>query len=108
MVRMIYSDPAFSVWLGLAVAGLLVGLWLRPMIVMRVGIGLAMLAGLALLVSVTLGAGLAAYWSGALLVGTLVLSTAALAGALLGRLVLRIVRGRPAAPLRRRADNSLV
>jgi hypothetical protein len=88
MAGMLYSDPAFSVWLGLAVAGFLVGLWLRPLVVVR--------------------AGMAAYWSGALLVGTLVLSAAALAGALLGRLVLRIVRGRPATPLRRRADNSLV
>lgn len=78
-------------WMGLAIAGFVLGLFVRPMVLLRIAIGLVMLAGLGLLLSNTWGWAGAAWWFGASMAAVGVIFGVAIVGALAGWCVRRIV-----------------
>lgn len=98
--------PVF--WLGLAVAGFVLGLVVRPMVLLRIGIALVMLAGLGLLLSNTWGWEGAAFWFGAGMATLGVVFGVAILGSVAGWAVRRAVHG-PAEPRHRmREYNSII
>ncbi|MGE4243568.1 hypothetical protein [Ramlibacter sp.] len=84
-------DKMTLLWAGLAFAGFVVGLWVRPVVLLRMGIGLMLLAGLGLLASNLMGFPGAAYWFGAGMIGIAVVFGVAFVGALGGWIVRRII-----------------
>lgn len=78
-------------WLGLAFAGFVLGLFVRPMVLLRIAIALFMLSGLGLLLANTSGSQALAYWFGAGMVAIAVIFGVAIVGAIAGRLVRRLV-----------------
>jgi hypothetical protein len=93
-------------WIGLAFAGFLLGLFLRPMVVLRMAIGLGLLAGLGLMLANTWGSQHYAFVFGALGVALLVVFGVSLLGSFAGWIIRRIVH-EPPKP-RRREYNSIL
>jgi hypothetical protein len=76
-------------WLGLALAGFVVGLWVRPMVLLRIAIALFLLAGLGLMVANLLGSDGLAYTFGAGMAGIALVFAVAIVGAIAAWMVRR-------------------
>jgi len=98
---------SIPIWLGLGFVGLILGLWIRPKVILRTGFGLALLCGLGLVMSNVSGAEGWGYWFGVGMAAVLVVFGTAALGALIGRLVRRMVGGVEEKP-REREYNSVL
>lgn len=94
-------------WLGLALAGFVLGLFVRPVVLLRIAIGLALLGGLGLLASNTLGATGLAWWFGAGIAAVAVIFGVAIIGALAGWVVRRLVHAPTQRPHQREFNSIL-
>jgi hypothetical protein len=84
-------DNITLLWAGLALAGFVIGLFVRTGTVLRVALGLFMLSGLGLVLANTAGWSTAAYWFGIGMAGIAITFAVAIVGALAGRLVRKMV-----------------
>jgi hypothetical protein len=80
-------------WFGLAIAGFIAGLWVRPKVLVRIAIGLFLLAGLGLVACNTLGYAGAAYWFGVAMGALAVVFGVAILGSIGGWMVRRLIDG---------------
>jgi hypothetical protein len=94
-------------WLGLALAGFVVGLWVRPMVLLRVAIALFLLAGLGLMVANLMRSDGMAYAFGAGMAGIALVFGLAIVGAVAAWLVRRALHV-PAPRERIREYNSII
>lgn len=100
-------DISTTFWLGLGIAGFVLGLFVRPMVLLRMAIALLMLTGLGMLLANTWGSQGLAWWFGATFAALAVIFGVSILGAIAGSLVRRIAHREPQRP-RRREYNSIL
>lgn len=93
-----YMDHPTLAWLSLIVFGFVFGLASGPMTLLRIGIGLTLLAGLGVLLADISGHDRIAHWFVIGMVSVLVAFLVAMVGAVVGAAVRQVFRPRPLSP----------
>ncbi|MBC5766318.1 hypothetical protein [Ramlibacter albus] len=88
-------DISTAFWMGLAIAGFVIGLWVPSGVVLRIAIALLMLTGLGMLLANTWGSAGLAWWFGAGFAALVVVFGVAFIGSLAGSVVRRMVHREP-------------
>ena len=88
-------DTYTPLWLGLAFAGVVAGLWVNPSVLTRIAVALFMLSGLGVVMCNTAGWRGPAYWFGVAMAAIVLMGVVAMVGAFAGWCIRRLVNGPP-------------